>query len=247
MRVHNPRRAFTLIELLVVIAIIAILAAILFPVFAKAREKARTASCASNEKQILLGIIQYTQDYDETFPCCRMCNGPNQFLGNQVTMLDWRYIIQPYEKNTQILHCPSNTNSIDMNVDGNESGGINQDYRMATTNGNLQGTDGFSYGTPGVCALAALQQPAQSLIVVEQGNAGYGPDMAAWNAPGNCGYAHNGDGNFGFVDGHVKILTWRSTFSPVVLWEWDGLLSSEGQYGQQGPTWGATGWPVGCN
>ena len=62
------QRAFTLIELLVVIAIIAILAAILFPVFAKARERARTISCASNMKQIGLALMQYTQDYDETWP-----------------------------------------------------------------------------------------------------------------------------------------------------------------------------------
>ncbi len=62
------KRAFTLIELLVVIAIIAILAAILFPVFAKAREKARQASCSSNEKQIGLAVMQYVQDYDEKFP-----------------------------------------------------------------------------------------------------------------------------------------------------------------------------------
>lgn len=63
-----PRRGFTLIELLVVIAIIALLAAILFPVFARARENARRASCQSNLKQIGLSVVQYTQDYDETFP-----------------------------------------------------------------------------------------------------------------------------------------------------------------------------------
>ena len=66
--IAHKRAGFTLIELLVVIAIIAILAAILFPVFAKAREKARQIACASNMKQIGLGIIQYTQDNDETFP-----------------------------------------------------------------------------------------------------------------------------------------------------------------------------------
>ena len=64
------RNGFTLIELLVVIAIIAILAAILFPVFAQAREKARTATCASNLKQISLGVLQYVQDYDESYPPC---------------------------------------------------------------------------------------------------------------------------------------------------------------------------------
>ena len=78
------RRGFTLIELLVVIAIIAILAAILFPVFAKAREKARQISCASNLKQLGLGIIQYNQDNDETYPC--------NYLDN---VGSWRYTIYP--------------------------------------------------------------------------------------------------------------------------------------------------------
>jgi len=87
------RRGFTLIELLVVIAIIAILAAILFPVFAQAREKARTASCLNNQKQIALAIMQYTQDYDETFPS----------VDSGVLTLN----IQPYAKNTSIFVCPS--------------------------------------------------------------------------------------------------------------------------------------------
>jgi prepilin-type N-terminal cleavage/methylation domain-containing protein len=71
---RNTKLGFTLIELLVVIAIIAILAAILFPVFAKVREKARQTTCTSNEKQIGLGILQYVQDYDETYPLARFKN-----------------------------------------------------------------------------------------------------------------------------------------------------------------------------
>ena len=94
-------RAFTLIELLIVIAIIAILAAILFPVFARARENARRSSCQSNLKQLGLGILQYTQDYDERLPATYV---GTQNTGTQST---WRYQIYPYVKSTQVYFCPS--------------------------------------------------------------------------------------------------------------------------------------------
>src|SRR5687768_3857109 len=93
------RSAFTLIELLVVIAVIALLAAILFPVFARARENARRASCQSNLKQIGIGLMQYTQDYDERFPV-RLATGGN---GNYVVP------IMPYVKSVQVFKCPSDT------------------------------------------------------------------------------------------------------------------------------------------
>lgn len=98
-------RAFTLIELLVVIAIIAILAAILFPVFGRARENARRSSCQSNLKQIGLGIVQYAQDYDETMP-------PGYVEGATSSSSNagpWHMLIQPYTKSLQVLRCPSNT------------------------------------------------------------------------------------------------------------------------------------------
>ena len=97
------RTGFTLIELLVVIAIIAILAAILFPAFARARENARRASCQSNLKQIGLGVAQYSQDYDETMP-----NGlPNS---SNWSGFGWAGQIQPYVKSAQLFKCPSETN-----------------------------------------------------------------------------------------------------------------------------------------
>ena len=91
------RRAFTLIELLVVIAIIAILAAILFPVFAQARDKARQASCLSNTKQMALAHLMYSQDYDET----TVTSWSYGFPG------DFSWYVQPYMKSLQILFCPS--------------------------------------------------------------------------------------------------------------------------------------------
>src|SRR5690349_22952387 len=96
------RRGFTLIELLVVIAIIAILAAILFPVFAQAREKARQTSCLSNTRQYATATLMYTQDYDETFP-------PNSYLSGGVCVATFYSVVNPYVKNSQITQCPSET------------------------------------------------------------------------------------------------------------------------------------------
>jgi prepilin-type N-terminal cleavage/methylation domain-containing protein/prepilin-type processing-associated H-X9-DG protein len=99
--------AFTLIELLVVIAIIAILAAILFPVFAQAREKARQASCLSNLKQTGLAVMMYDQDYDETYPKAEFWDGNSSF-GNYY-MWGSQLCIQPYIKNLDVYKCPSDS------------------------------------------------------------------------------------------------------------------------------------------
>src|SRR5438094_2960468 len=101
------QRAFTLIELLVVIAIIAILAAILFPVFAQARDKARQATCLSNCKQIGLGHMMYAQDYDETFSPSRFNSGSCTPSGSAISGTQWNRRILPYTKNEQIFACPS--------------------------------------------------------------------------------------------------------------------------------------------
>jgi len=109
---HNFKRAFTLIELLVVIAIISLLAAILFPVFARARENARRSACQSNLKQIGLGLLQYTQDYDEAFVADWFGGTtpvPTDPLGTPGGHYKWQDAIYPYVKSEQLFTCPSQT------------------------------------------------------------------------------------------------------------------------------------------
>jgi prepilin-type N-terminal cleavage/methylation domain-containing protein len=112
MEVAMQRRksGFTLIELLVVIAIIAILAAILFPVFAQAREKARQASCLSNLKQSGIAGMMYVQDYDETYPLSLYINMGN----NPPCVFSFYNALSPYQKNSQVMLCPSAPKAVDI-------------------------------------------------------------------------------------------------------------------------------------
>ena len=104
---RRMRRGFTLIELLVVIAVIALIAAILFPVFAQAREKARQTACLSHHKQLGTALIMYTQDYDEMFPAERM--GGVKTAPDPAAGFTWRWALQPYVKSEKIWVCPSIT------------------------------------------------------------------------------------------------------------------------------------------
>lgn len=161
--------AFTLIELLVVIAIIAILAAILFPVFAQAREKARQTSCLSNMKQMGLGVTQYLQDYDETFPM--------GFEARTWVNEGWQIAIQPYCKNLGIFACPSDTLAATP-VPGYEWAGVGISYAGNGLYGNwttffslrgpfVTGNNG-GWLDPNPMALATISRPAEGIMVAEK-------------------------------------------------------------------------------
>jgi prepilin-type N-terminal cleavage/methylation domain-containing protein/prepilin-type processing-associated H-X9-DG protein len=215
------RQGFTLIELLVVIAIIAILASILFPVFGRARENARRSSCQSNMKQIGLGIMQYTQDYDELLPPRVIFAGP--------PYKSWRVLIQPYVKSTQLFACPSNTGNT---ADTSDNGGtfMPRSYVLNAQSGGAGTADvgpANIGGTPPSDnnrsqSLAAIQSVAQVVLVTECDPSWQWPeapthatatDFANGMFPG-----HLGTVNFLFVDGHAKALKPSATGTPINMW-----------------------------
>lgn len=187
------RRGFTLIELLVVIAIIAILAAILFPVFARAREKARQASCLSNQKQMGLAYTMYAQDFDERGPCADYMAGSWR--------MSWDALLYDYVKNEPIFICPTYGTRKESGCYSRTPMGwlpicgyaFNQDVRQR--------------------AIAEIAVPAETIVIADS-NCKVNPHDGRINFPGEpypSTYSHNGvwrahnDGaNFAFCDGHVK-------------------------------------------
>ncbi len=196
------KRGFTLIELLVVIAIIAILAAILFPVFAKAREKARTSNCSSNHKQLALGMLQYTQDYDERLPSAGNGNQstpiiPGDTIFNNNAGLyyrSWASNIYPYVKSVQLYVCPSTTYT-----------NYGVAYGVPFTCLNSAGTRTTLFNRVLMVSLAELLQPSQSLMISEKGEGG-GYQYIISNEHYACRDSHNEGANVAYFDGHVKWL-----------------------------------------
>jgi prepilin-type N-terminal cleavage/methylation domain-containing protein/prepilin-type processing-associated H-X9-DG protein len=195
--------AFTLIELLVVIAIIAILAAILFPVFAQAREKARAISCLSNTKELGLAVMMYNQDYDEVFPSGEQ---------NAWWQDSWYWGTQPYIKNVQILRCPDDpVNQAPAATYGTWAGprlsyGANGYERYDNSAGawvlhGLMGLQQPWLGNPSTSD-AAVTYPAATIMIADKPNVWDaewpGISGATYNWGPNCIY-----GNYGFWDGYT--------------------------------------------
>ncbi len=215
MRKCLNRPGFTLIELLVVIAIIAILAAILFPVFARAREAARQTSCRSNLKQIATAANMYTTDYDEVKVPSANCGGPTLETGVAAGANSgcpsgfiglWQHRIHPYVKNTGLFNCPS--------------------HRTFTYSGQYTGNFGYGMNRAlsGSWSDAAITRPADLIyfadsyyyLVRPSDGSNAGNYLRTSNA-GNCNaspldFRHNDIINVAYYDGHVKSIKARSVF-----------------------------------
>jgi len=205
--VKVKQHGFTLIELLVVIAIIAILAAILFPVFGRAREKARQTSSASNCRQLSLAVSMYVQDSDETYP-----------KADHSATSYWPQLLLPYMKNKDILRCPSlRTNPACLNppagdlVPGLPWNQLGYGWNIGTEQpGNFINGMGFHYTQTQPCVYEGLVElPAETILLGDIGGfrrcnlyVGYMPLYEA----DTFSKVHNGGGNYAFVDGHVKYL-----------------------------------------
>lgn len=245
--VSKKRSAFTLIELLVVIAIIAILAAILFPVFAKAREKARQTACMSNMKQLGLGVMQYIQDYDEYYPMRYGGGCPGDCEYNK--QRSWKNMLYPYVKNYGIYKCPSNPTAQQFDQIGNnatdKTNAYAGGYAMWLPDAFLAGKFGNGAGYPQ--SQAGVPAVADSLLILEQSyryadtgpylgyvepapsnDASIQPGPSTWNS----GHSKNRC-NIIYMDGHVKYKYLKQTFEekgspPLNEWRFSEAIAQQG-------------------
>jgi len=235
----GKQNGFTLIELLVVIAIIAILAAILFPVFAKVREKARQTQCVSNLKQIGLGLMQYSQDNDETLPYARNDGPP---LGD----IPWQAAIYSYVKSAGVYKCPDNPANVSIyNTPNPYTGGPAIPVSYVAVGGDTIGGSQNFFGGPvpmayfiannSCCsappaAIAQFVAPATTIVVGETRSTYAAPrrDPEFWTNPTDMRMqGHTGMSNFLFADGHVKSMKPTNTLtSTISMWNVNNTLPS---------------------
>ncbi len=223
------RKGFTLIELLVVIAIIAILAAILFPVFARARAKARATACLSNSKQLNLAGQMYASDYDGCMP---------HHHGGPFSLIDG--CLMPYARNEEIFVCTEFARNPDR-------------YLVATYGRQYYDYDNRSVGEGPTRKFDGYEYPAQTVWLFESGKESLGRGGSGWEdwymglvgCPFCVGVGtnpvwwvaerHTGGGNHGFIDGHAKWLS-RDSF-------YDGYLAGSGaEYDADQILWGHSGY-----
>lgn len=222
---RHRQAAFTLIELLVVIAIIAILAAILFPVFAQAREKGRQASCSSNMRQIGLACLMYAQDYDERTP--RNWYGEEGFeattaIGANPERYKWMDVVQPYVRTPQLFTCPSAASLIYVPQAALRLGEETRKYGSYAYNRAYGQVDVESDTTPASKSLSQIELPSETVWFAETiGGGPYDfdfrwPDVASNpeilpTNPRRLGVylieRHQGRTNITWCDGHVKPFT----------------------------------------
>jgi len=246
---NAERNGFTLIELLVVITIISILAAILFPVFARARENARKAACMSNLKQIGLGMMMYIQDFDETFPVSWQS-------WVSTDQMYWYQIIDPYIKNKQVFVCPTAGQIVKNDGTVQFSGGYGYNI-SGTWREGASGPKGNGFGyrnqgawyTPsgtGPVKLSEVDEPSNTIQITDPASFGYGnngliavgyvndkkymPVLHGGKvgpfADGESATAPplEGGGNYLFADGHVKWMAASKTFCNV-MWDVDKTMA----------------------
>jgi len=248
---------FTLIELLVVIAIIAILAAILFPVFAQARAKARQAACLSNVKQVTMGVMQYVQDYDETYPIRQYPTNPPDELPN-FRGPNWDRIIYPYVKSVDVYRCLDHTIDDSFSNYG-YNGNLGEGRYNFTTNQRWTNPDGSRdfRGLP----MADVQVPAQIVMIYDasseigaaatpnnirrigMGNGSFvfrvgakRPNQPGWTSNTFLNRHNEGD-NIGYADGHVKWikttpLNEQFNGTPLLLRVWNRISFDPSYNGQ---------------
>lgn len=232
---NESRRGFTLIELLVVIAIIGILAAILFPVFGRARENGRRASCQSNLKQMGVATMQYLQDNDE-----RYMLHAHVVDGVQVSA-SWFEHLQPYIKSEQVFKCPSNS--------GDER-------RVFPDNDNAPIDPKSDYIQNGLFVhavhAARIGTPAQQIYAAEREENYDVEDYHPWPEPENGNKPewdnvnkniHLDGSNYLFADGHVKWYRWENTLRPAVTTTQDGYTEVSGMHSIDGLNAYDTGKP----